>query len=122
MLAGFRSRSALNEVASLDDEVDDRTGFDISIEAGVDLVRRIVITDGLAVAFKVLVDAGSVKEHIRVWLRHLPFCLSVSSERQVQLLNILIIGEEIGEMSIAKDVYTDNEVKYMFAKLSALTP
>ena len=122
MLAGFRSRSALNEVTSLDDEVDDSTGFDVSIEAGVDLVRRIVVTDGLAVAFKVLVDAGSVEEHIRVWLGHLPFCLSVSSERQVQLLNILIIGEEIGEMSIAKDVYTDNEVKYMFAKLCALTP
>lgn len=67
-------------------------------------MSRVVVTDRLTIALEILKDASSVEEHIGVRLRHLSLCLPVGFKGQVELLNVLIVGKEVREVSISKNV------------------
>ena len=96
----------MHQIACLNNEVDDLASLGCCVEIWVDLVRRIVVTDSFAVALKILVNGSSVEEHVWVGLLHLLFSLQVRPQRQVELLYVLIVREEVGEVRIAKHVYS----------------
>lgn len=64
----------------------------------------IVVTDCLRIALEVLEDCSSVEEQVRVWILHLTFGLCVSSQRQIQLLDIRIVCEKVSEVGISKNI------------------
>lgn len=79
-------------------------GFSFSLQTRVDTVSHSVISNSLAIAFKVLQDGSPVAEQIRVSDLHPLLRLSVGFERQFQLFSALIVVEEVSQVSIAEGV------------------
>jgi len=67
-------------------------------------VSNSVISNSLAVAFKVLQDGGSVAEQIGVSNLHPLLRLGVRFERQFKLLSALIVVEKVSQVSITEGV------------------
>ena len=63
-----------------------------------------VISNSLAVAFKVLQDGGSVAEQIGVSNLHPLLRLGVGFERQFKLLSALIVVEKVSQVGITEGV------------------
>ena len=99
--------SALDNLSGLNYEANDGSSFVGSIQIGINSMSRIVISDSLSVAFKILVNGSSVEEKVGVWLGHLTLSLSVSLESKVELLDVLVVDKEVCKVGIAEDIYTE---------------
>ena len=66
----------------------------------------IIVANGLSISLQVFINRSTIEEQIRIGLSHLALRLCICSKRQVELLDVLVVDEEISEMRIAKYIYT----------------